>query len=373
MSTVGSLIGVLVTFFAVPYILLRVYPNQVEPARSALAAFALCIALLGVVSTVNLGDDLNLFVPRTAYYISHISFPLAILIGGFACEILLQGRALSLKTIVRRPTVIVTGIALAVMLSLLWITPDPISFIRPEAIRPEPSYLGAFTIYYGVKAALMINNTLPLIATLRQPQSPVFRARYLISAIGTAIGPLFLLMMLALPALLPVAGPRYNEPVVFVVQTIGRSAVLLCLLVGFVLPDRIFRAIAAPLIRWLEARDHAATTLIRELHEMMIAVVPSVHLGQVHSLNRMLIEISDARLLLWSQDTGRALRSPQDEASYLDDLQRQGVTIDRWGGRQPTVPQTNVFTYNLAVARQLRRLRIEREAQGVPAPAEHRS
>ena len=369
MSTIGSLIGVIDTLFAVVYILFRVYPKQSEPARSAVLAFMICLTLLGIVCAVNLAEDLYLPVPRLAYYLSHSSFPLAILIGGFSVEILLRGRAPTLLEIVRRPVVILTVVALGLMLTLLFRTPDPISFIRPEAIRLQSSYLGAYIIYYSLKAVLLISNALPLIATLRQPLSPVLRARYLLGLIGTLIGPFCIILML----LLPIVGPRYNEPFIFFVQTIGRSAVFIFLLVGYVLPDRAFHRVAGPLLRWFERRDANAQVLLRELHQAMIAVAPSVHLSQINSTTRMLVEISDARMLLWSQATGYNLCSPRHEARYLHHLLQRGVTIDRWGERQPEVPRSNVIAYNLAVARHLRDLQHHSDASTMPAPVKRHS
>jgi hypothetical protein len=115
-------------------------------------------------------------------------------------------------------------------------------------------------------------------------------------------------------------------------------------------------------VRYFELRrQRRKQILITYLHEKLTQVVPVVRLpferGE-HSI-RQLIEIGDARDILWSHKYHPAPITPTEEAELLFSLEQTNVTINEPGVYQPPVIQGDVVQHNLMVAQYLRKLEHE--------------
>lgn len=131
------------------------------------------------------------------------------------------------------------------------------------------------------------------------------------------------------------------------------------LMVGFMLPHAQLRACIRPLEHGLACRRRRQQAARQELHRLMIQVVPSVQLGnpRLHHL-RVVIEISDARQILWSHVDRRAPITPHDEARYLHRLlQSQTVFWTAGSCIPPPLAHTSVLAHNHATVIHLTRLR----------------
>lgn len=125
---------------------------------------------------------------------------------------------------------------------------------------------------------------------------------------------------------------------------------------GFSIPQAVIKRLVQPFQRmrvWQEQRRYAA---IHYLHHVMTSIVPGVqlHNQRLHDV-RMLVEISDARQIIWSRQPHTPPLTPEVEAAHLADLFAQNTIID-WPGeyRPPRTKQSDIIKHNLAVARLLK-------------------
>jgi hypothetical protein len=89
----------------------------------------------------------------------------------------------------------------------------------------------------------------------------------------------------------------------------------------------------------------------------MIQIVPCVHLpyDELQDI-RVLIEVSDARQVIWSHVPLTHPLTAREEADYLLSLLQQSIVMEAPGIYQPArTRKRNVLKHNLAVARRLKR------------------
>lgn len=130
------------------------------------------------------------------------------------------------------------------------------------------------------------------------------------------------------------------------------------LILGFTVPEFVLTRATRPLERYLTWRRQQQRALLAYLHEKMIQIVPGVHLPHNGLLEaRILIEISDARQIIWSQTPRTKLITPREEAEYLFYLICNHRVFDTPGAYLP--PKTrhrSILKHDLAVAKHLKRL-----------------
>ncbi|MBV9615231.1 MAG: hypothetical protein JO031_07235, partial [Ktedonobacteraceae bacterium] len=132
----------------------------------------------------------------------------------------------------------------------------------------------------------------------------------------------------------------------------------LMVVLAYTLPDIFFLKLFRPLVSYRLYRLQQQQTLLRQLHQVMVKIVPDVQLAceQAHDL-RVLIEISDARQVIWSQQQRTAVITPQDEARHLLHLLHKNVVLATPGEHQP--PPTRhkpIVKHNVLTARHLKSL-----------------
>lgn len=123
-----------------------------------------------------------------------------------------------------------------------------------------------------------------------------------------------------------------------------------------IVPQPFLAIIVRPLGSILATRRERQQALLRHLHATMVKIVPGVQLQNEELRNlHMLIEISDARQMIWSHTQRTQPISPKDEAQHLLVLLKHNVVIVGPGKYLP--PSTrcqNIMKHNLAVAKRLK-------------------
>ncbi len=133
--------------------------------------------------------------------------------------------------------------------------------------------------------------------------------------------------------------------------------VLGLLLFLHLVPESALSFLTRPLQRRATRHRQREDELLDYLHRKLVQIVPAVELRHEHLRPlRLLIEISDARQVIWSHVGGTAPISPADEAAHVLDLLRANKVIMSTGAHIPPATSNDVRTYNLAVARHLRQL-----------------
>ena len=127
---------------------------------------------------------------------------------------------------------------------------------------------------------------------------------------------------------------------------------------GYLLPDRFFRTALRPLSAYITLRQRQQQELLSYLHQRMIQIVPGVQLSceQIQNL-RVLIEISDARQVIWSQMRRTQPISPEDEAKHVLYLICNHTVFDKPSEYLPApVQYHDIVKHNIAVARHVKSL-----------------
>ena len=125
---------------------------------------------------------------------------------------------------------------------------------------------------------------------------------------------------------------------------------------GYTLPDRFFDKALRPIYTYITLHQRCQQELLSHLHQTMIQIVPSVQLGceQIYDL-RVLIEISDVRQVIWSQERRTQPITAEDEAKHLLQLSRNHTKYDKPGEYHPAlISDCNIVKYNIAVAKRLK-------------------
>lgn len=96
---------------------------------------------------------------------------------------------------------------------------------------------------------------------------------------------------------------------------------------------------ARPLQAWIRRRQAQRKLAIKELHSTMIQIVPRVHLPNESRRDlRALIEIGDARAVIWSHIPQTTPLTPKQEVTVLTALIRDQITLTTIGQHIP--PET---------------------------------
>ena len=139
---------------------------------------------------------------------------------------------------------------------------------------------------------------------------------------------------------------------------ISLVVLVLFVVLSYIVPDTFFIRILSPLAAYKTLRQRRQQALLRSLHQTMVEIVPSVQLPcePVHDL-RILIEISDARQVIWSLQQRLKPIKPQDEAKYLLQLMRKNTILEAPGEYSPAPTSVkNIVKHNVIVAKRLQRL-----------------
>jgi hypothetical protein len=122
--------------------------------------------------------------------------------------------------------------------------------------------------------------------------------------------------------------------------------------------------ILVPVNYLVQQRHRRKQVLITYLHEKLTQLVPAVRLPveQGEHTIRQLVEIGDARDIVWSHVCHPGPITPAEEAELLFSLELKNITINEPGAYETPVIQQDVMQHNLKVAQCLRKLEQRRNA-----------
>lgn len=127
---------------------------------------------------------------------------------------------------------------------------------------------------------------------------------------------------------------------------------------SYILPNAFFVRVLRPLSAYKTFRQKRQQALLRSLHQTMVRIVPGVQLSweSVESVRdlRILIEISDARQMIWSLQQRLKPVTPREEAKYLLHLLNKNTVLTTPGAYSPAPTSLkNVIKHNVIVAKRL--------------------
>jgi hypothetical protein len=198
---------------------------------------------------------------------------------------------------------------------------------------------------------------------LQGDTDPVFLSRTALAASACTLGIVYMLVLIISTIATRIV-PSYDGVTVrWLTYDVGWPTVFVLFIAGAFGLQRLYAKFQCFLgLRWQyhQARQRA---LLHYLHARMIQVVPSVHLSiplpDNGTLLDQLIEVSDARRLLWSYVSNNGQLTARIEARELSKLLQQGTILGKAGKHKvPPLPKETheTMAYNLAVARTLKRL-----------------
>jgi hypothetical protein len=144
------------------------------------------------------------------------------------------------------------------------------------------------------------------------------------------------------------------------VYQIGKINALVVIAFGFLVPHGWLTWMITPVRQFIVLRRQRQDILIAYLHSKMTQITPVVRLATQDERLRAIrvpIEISDSRLLIWSQTVQVQPITPRVEAEYLAQLLRARSMIGTPGPHSPPPTRDHdVRRHNLATAQYLQRL-----------------
>ncbi len=122
-------------------------------------------------------------------------------------------------------------------------------------------------------------------------------------------------------------------------------------------PSSVLARLLTPIRYLLMRRQQKQQLCMQYLHQKLTQIVPSIclPLDQVRDV-RILIEIGDAREVIWSHYLHSKPITAKEEAELLFSLLQQRVIMTRPGQYQPPAIQDNLINHNVTVAQYLRKL-----------------
>ena len=138
------------------------------------------------------------------------------------------------------------------------------------------------------------------------------------------------------------------------VYQIVRPLPFLIMLPLFLSAKKLTR-LAGPLAGYLKNRQEQRHEYIKQLHQIVIAITLSNYrvMSELLSFRRMLVEISDARALLWSNLPHTQPLAVDREARAILDLLQTNKVIGEYGPYSLPPKRYNTIRHNIAVMRQI--------------------
>lgn len=230
------------------------------------------------------------------------------------------------------------------------------SFLNNDPVRPNWAHYASGFVNYGIQTYLLGSLLILFLKDLFRYRELVYTTRrsvLLLSACigtcGTIASELNLLFSLFLNTSYRV---QLN-----VISSIAGLLMVWLLVTAFLVPRSSLVFMLRPLKRYLVRRQWQEYESLDYLHKMLLTIVPGIHLHDASAQSlRILIEISDARQIIWSWVPHVASITPRVEAQYLSALLARRIVIYEPGRQQPpNVHTSNVVKHNLAVAKYLKR------------------
>ncbi|HLI71962.1 MAG TPA: CocE/NonD family hydrolase [Ktedonobacteraceae bacterium] len=142
----------------------------------------------------------------------------------------------------------------------------------------------------------------------------------------------------------------------------------LLLACSYILPESWLLLLLRPLASARARQQEEQWALLRQLHQAMVSIVPGVQLPcqPIHDL-RVLIEISDARQIIWSQQPHTRPLTPLEEARHLRALLSAQTVLTTPGAYAPVpIRLADTVRHNVLVAKRLFASAPEKEGRKTP-------
>jgi len=230
------------------------------------------------------------------------------------------------------------------------------AFLVDPAFQPTPVYVASYLCNYGLQLCFVVFTLRLYWQSLDQHAALTYLVRRLMCTLSFFIATCSLLAIESNLLLFLLGEKNFRLPLSQIVA-IGETLVVWLLVASFTIPQEVMERAVQPVEHSLAWRQWLQHDLLYSLHEKIIQVVPCVHLAY-HDMQdvRILIEISDARQIIWSHVPSTHPITVKEEARYLLRLLQQNIIITAPGDHQPfATRQGNVMKHNLAVAKRLKR------------------
>jgi hypothetical protein len=230
------------------------------------------------------------------------------------------------------------------------------AFLVDPTFQPTPIYVASYLWNYGLQLCFVVFTLRLYWQSLDQHAALTYLVRRLICTLSFFIATCSLLAIESNLLLFFLGEKNFRLPLSQIVA-VGETYVVWLLVASFIITQEVMERAVQPVEHSLAWRQWLQHDLLYSLHEKMIRVVPCVHLAY-HDMQdvRVLIEISDARQIMWSHVPSTHPITVKEEARYLLCLLQQNIIISAPGDHQPfATRQSNVMKHNLAVAKRLKR------------------
>lgn len=230
--------------------------------------------------------------------------------------------------------------------------------VQPQSYQADRAwvYYSSYLLNYSIYLYLLTRIILLYWRGLRPYRDLAYRVRLFVCMIGFSASA-FSMFLLAMYDLLRPSVSSLPKSLIHLgfVWSIITSIVLLAM--SFIIPHALITRIVQPFEGVLIRRQQRRHAAIWYLHQVMTRIVPGVQLHDQRLRDvRMLIEISDARQIIWSLQPHDIPITAEDEAAYLTRLLIKKEIIHSPGQyHPPPTKQPDIVKHNLAVARLLER------------------
>jgi hypothetical protein len=300
-------------------------------------------------------------IPKPVTWWSHlfrvVSLNYCLLFSYIAVEHIVKERMF--VPIVRNPMSILTTVVTILVIYIDYHRKDNLGVITDnDVFRPDELYVVSYMLNYGF-IAFNTGITAWIVYRSIQPNKPM---SYRVRRFGVVIT-YSLIMICAVSVLINVilafSGDMTKRWVLGGVYHYAKLIYFPLVMVCSFVPEGTLGRWVQPLSQLENRKRQQQQQRTTYLYNKMVTLVPDVHLeyGQLH-FEDMLVEIADARLLIWTHArSGWWFRpSAKREAAVLFDFITRGVIVRRPGPYRPQPAPQNEIRFNSAVARHLQRL-----------------
>jgi len=229
------------------------------------------------------------------------------------------------------------------------------AFLVEPAFKLIPLYVVSYLWNYGLQLFFVIFTLKLYCQNLNRHTVLTYLVRRLICILSLLIAACSLLAIEG-NLFLFLLGEKFFRLSLSQIIPAGETLAIWLLVASFIIPQDMMERIVQPVEASLAWRQWLQHDLLYSLHEMMIQIVPCVHLAYDEMQDvRVLIEISDARQIMWSHVSSTHPITVKEEARYLRYLLEHNRIITAPGSYQPpTTRLHSVMKHNIAVAKQLK-------------------
>jgi hypothetical protein len=229
------------------------------------------------------------------------------------------------------------------------------AFVINASFQPTLLYVASYQLNYAIQLGLVVSMLWFYWKSLDYYTALNYLVRRVICLLSFFAAACSLLAMEA-NLLLFLFGCEHIRLPINQVVLVGEPVSLWLLVLGFTVPREVMERLVGPLESALAWQQWLQHDLLFSLRERMVQVVPHVHLtyNELQDI-RVLIEISDARQIIWSHRASTHPIAAREEARYLLYLLQHGIVFTASAQYQPPMTrQHNVIKHNLAVAKHLK-------------------